>query len=110
MKALTSGDCRGRIHRDTGKTQPHKGNRQVGVRRGRHWSGKVKGAGHLLLGLQRGTHQHQEMERMGPCKGQGLVGIGFEVLHICPRHLWIGVEGHADCTSSTKPLIASGSH
>ena len=26
VKALTSGDCRGRIHQDTGKTRPCKGN------------------------------------------------------------------------------------
>ena len=52
-KALTSGDHRGRIRRDTGKERPHEGNRQAGVRRGRDRSGKVKGAGHSLLGLQR---------------------------------------------------------
>ena len=92
------------IRWDTGKKRPREGNRQAGVHRGRDRSEKVKSARHSLLRPQREDTSTSGHGKNGPREGQDLVRTGFAVLRIRPRHLWIGVDGYADCTRSTKPL------
>ena len=52
----------------------------------------------LTSGATEGGHVNiRKQKEWVLARGRALLGLAFEVLQICPRCLWIGVEGYADC-------------
>jgi len=59
---------------------------------------KGEGCRALTSGATEGGHINvRNQKEWVLARGGALSGLAFEVLQIRPRHLWIGVEGYADC-------------